>query len=212
MILVGPTASGKTAVACEIAKHLPVEMISCDSMQVYRGMPILTQAPSPKIQRALTAHLVNCLSVEREYSAAMFRKNAEKLIPQIFKRKKIPLLVGGTGLYLRALLDGLFETRPGTPALKLPDDVPPAEKEKRHRVLLSAQRAAALRKNQSLVGRTLEVLFESSSKKDASRYVGRTREYKRVVAFSEWDCSEAFRQVRITGAADETLLGEIVIE
>lgn len=106
----GPTASGKTEVAFEISKTLPVEMISCDSMQAYKAMPIITQGPSKRVTRVLKTHLVSFLDPSKEYSAAHFRKDALSLLPKIMKRKKIPMIVGGTGLYLRALLDGLFES------------------------------------------------------------------------------------------------------
>ena len=107
LAIVGPTASGKTEVAFALSKKLPSEMISCDSMQVYKGMPLVTQAPSPKV------HLASFLSPAREYSAARFREDAFLLIRRILKAKKNPLLVGGTGLYLRALFDGLFEAEKG---------------------------------------------------------------------------------------------------
>ncbi len=110
LAIVGPTASGKTEVALEVSKLLPAEMISCDSMQVYKSMPITTQAPPKKVTRALKAHLVSFLSPTKEYNAALFRKDALALIQKISKKKKVPLLAGGTGLYLRALLDGLFES------------------------------------------------------------------------------------------------------
>lgn len=109
LAVVGPTASGKTEVAHEISKRLPTEMISCDSMQVYKDMPILSQAPSPAIQKKLHAHLVCMLSPEEEYNAAFFRRDALKLIKSIHDHKKIPMICGGTGLYLRMLLDGLFD-------------------------------------------------------------------------------------------------------
>ncbi|OGW83407.1 MAG: tRNA (adenosine(37)-N6)-dimethylallyltransferase MiaA [Omnitrophica bacterium RIFCSPHIGHO2_02_FULL_51_18] len=110
LTLSGPTASGKTAVASEISKRLPVEIISFDSMQVYRGMSVTTQAPSRQAALKSKTHLVSFLRPTEEYNAALFRKNALALIPKILKKKKIPFLVGGTGLYLRALLDGLFES------------------------------------------------------------------------------------------------------
>jgi len=109
LAIVGPTASGKTAVASELAKKMPVEVISCDSMQVYRSMSVVTQASKRR------THLVSFLSPTREYSADRFRKDALVLIRKILKKKKHPLLVGGTGLYLRALFDGLFETERGKP-------------------------------------------------------------------------------------------------
>ena len=110
LVIVGPTASGKTEIAFEISKLLPIEMISCDSMQVYKSMPITTQTPPKRVLWALKTHLVSFLSPEKEYNAEMFRKDALLCIHKILKKKKIPLIVGGTGLYLRALLDGLFET------------------------------------------------------------------------------------------------------
>ena len=113
LIVAGPTASGKTAVCLEIAKILPVEMISFDSMQVYRGMPIVTQAPPPTEKKALKAHLVSFLDVSEVFDAARFRVEAQSLILKIFKRGHTPLLSGGTGLYLRALLEGLFDTEGG---------------------------------------------------------------------------------------------------
>ena len=110
LVLVGPTASGKTAVACEIAGRLPVEMISCDSMQVYRSMPLLTQAPTPRQKKILSAHLISFLDPAKEYNAALFRQGALKAIEKIHKKGRLPMLVGGTGLYLRALMEGIFET------------------------------------------------------------------------------------------------------
>lgn len=82
-------------------------------MQVYRGMPIVTQAPSKTITKKLGANLVSFLDPSKEYNAARFREDAQKMISTIQKRDKVPMIVGGTGLYLRALLDGLFETEPG---------------------------------------------------------------------------------------------------
>lgn len=110
LIVAGPTASGKTAVCLEIAKKLPVEMIGCDSMQVYRGMPLLTQAPSASEKRALKAHLVSFLDPKERFDASQFRIETLSLIDKILKKKRVPLLSGGTGLYLRMLLDGLFES------------------------------------------------------------------------------------------------------
>ncbi len=105
-----------------------------------------------------------------------------------------------------------YSERPGTPAVKLPDDVPQVDKERRHKALLALQRAMSLEKNQALVGKQSEVLFESASKRDGARFVGRTREYKRVVAASlaGEDLRGVFRSVKIVGAADETLLGEVL--
>jgi len=103
-----------------------------------------------------------------------------------------------------------YSPRPGTPAMNLEDDVPQEEKDRRLQVLLAAQRAASLKINQSYIGKTTEVLFESKTRKDAGRFVGRTREFKRVVASSDKDISGQFHKARILGVADETLLGELL--
>jgi len=108
LALVGATATGKTEISARIAQKIPCEIISCDSMQVYKGMPILTQAPVPG-PRGPKIHLAAYVDPTEEYSAARFRADAELQIEAILKRKKIPFLVGGTGLYFRSLLDGLFE-------------------------------------------------------------------------------------------------------
>src|SRR3989338_1026965 len=110
IFIVGPTAVGKTALAIKLARAIGGEIISCDSMQVYRGMKILSQAPSLSERRAVTHHLVGALSPGREYSAAIFRQKANRLIKSIIRRKKIPIVVGGSGLYVKALVDGLFPT------------------------------------------------------------------------------------------------------
>lgn len=114
----------------------------------------------------------------------------------------------------RAQFDSAFifqySPRPGTPALKLTDDVSAKEKQRRHQTLLSLQRSISLKKNQHLIGQTLEVLFESKTKRDENRYVGRTRTFKRVVVGSKKDLVGTFEKVKITAAADETLIGECV--
>ncbi len=102
-----------------------------------------------------------------------------------------------------------YSPRPGTPALKLRDDVSPGEKSRRLQAVLAAQRAVAFQINQQYTGRTLEVLIEGPAKRNDNCFVGRSREYKRVVAYSSEDLSGQIRNVRITGVADETLLGEI---
>ncbi len=104
-----------------------------------------------------------------------------------------------------------YSPRPGTPALKLGDDVPAVEKNRRHQALLAAQKAASLKRNQALIGQTVEVLFESKTRRDESRFVGRTRGYKRVVASAERDIIGEFIPVKISSAADETLLGELAL-
>lgn len=108
VFLVGPTASGKTAVAASLARRIPLEVISADSMQIYRLMPVLSQAPSAAVRKRVRHHLVLRLGPREEYNAARFARDARRLIPSIQKRGRLALVSGGTGLYVHALLDGIF--------------------------------------------------------------------------------------------------------
>ena len=105
----GPTASGKTGVAVELAQTLPVELISVDSALVYRDMNIGTAKPDAETLRIAPHHLIDIIKPTEVYSAAAFRHDALRLMSNITARGKIPLLVGGTMLYFRALQNGLNE-------------------------------------------------------------------------------------------------------
>ncbi|MDD2777106.1 MAG: tRNA (adenosine(37)-N6)-dimethylallyltransferase MiaA [Gallionella sp.] len=107
IFLMGPTASGKTAAAVELAQHLPVEIISVDSALVYRGMDIGTAKPDAATLAIAPHHLLDVIDPTEAYSAAAFRTDALRLMADITQRGKIPLLVGGTMLYFRALQNGL---------------------------------------------------------------------------------------------------------
>jgi tRNA dimethylallyltransferase len=105
--ITGPTASGKTAAALEIAAHIPSEIISIDSALVYRGMDVGTAKPSPAERASVPHHLIDIIDPADAYSAMQFRQDALRLMEQIRGRGNLPLLVGGTMLYLKALRDGL---------------------------------------------------------------------------------------------------------
>jgi tRNA dimethylallyltransferase len=109
IFLVGPTAVGKSAVAVELALLLNAEIISCDAMQVYREAVIASDKPSPQMRAAVKHHLMDVVSVEDEFNAARYRELALAAMADIHGRGKVPLIVGGSGMYMMALLDGLFE-------------------------------------------------------------------------------------------------------
>jgi tRNA dimethylallyltransferase len=107
ILLMGPTASGKSAVALELARNFPVEIVSVDSAQVFRGMDIGTAKPSAADRAAVPHHLIDIIEPTESYSAARFRADALALLRQITSRGRVPLLVGGTMLYFKALREGL---------------------------------------------------------------------------------------------------------
>ncbi|MBA1202865.1 tRNA (adenosine(37)-N6)-dimethylallyltransferase MiaA [Pseudomonas capeferrum] len=109
IFLMGPTAAGKTDLAIELTKVLPCELISVDSALVYRGMDIGTAKPSKEVLAAHPHRLIDILDPAQSYSAAEFRRDALEAMADISARGKIPLLVGGTMLYYKALLDGLAD-------------------------------------------------------------------------------------------------------
>ncbi|MDD2720313.1 MAG: tRNA (adenosine(37)-N6)-dimethylallyltransferase MiaA [Gallionella sp.] len=118
IFLMGPTASGKTGVAVELAQTLPVELISVDSALVYRDMDIGTAKPDAATLLRAPHHLIDIINPTEAYSAAAFRHDALRLMADITARGKIPLLVGGTMLYFKALREGLSDLPVADPAMR----------------------------------------------------------------------------------------------
>lgn len=118
LCLAGPTASGKTALALALAERVPLEIISVDSALVYRGMDIGTAKPSAAERAAVPHHLIDIIEPTEAYSAARFVADAKRLIGEIRARGRLPLLVGGTMLYFKALREGLDEMPPADAAMR----------------------------------------------------------------------------------------------
>ncbi len=111
-ILVGPTGIGKTAVALALAALLPVEVVSADSRQIYRGLDVATAKPTPRERQRVAHHLVDVIHLGERYSAGRFATDAAAIISGIRERGNLPVVVGGTGLYIKALAHGLFTEPP----------------------------------------------------------------------------------------------------
>jgi tRNA dimethylallyltransferase len=116
--LLGPTASGKSEVALELARRLPVEIVSMDSAQVYRGMDIGTAKPAAAERAAVPHHMIDLIDPDQSYSSGRWRSEAAVVVSQIFQREKIPLIVGGTMLYYRTLIGGLDALPQADPPLR----------------------------------------------------------------------------------------------
>lgn len=106
--LLGPTGIGKSAVAISLAKKINAEIISCDSMQVYRRMDILTSKVTAEQRKNVKHHLLGVIDPDQEYNAAQYRQKALLICDKLFSKGKLPLFVGGTGLYYSVIVDGLF--------------------------------------------------------------------------------------------------------
>jgi tRNA dimethylallyltransferase len=118
LVLTGPTGAGKTDWAVALAAHLPVEVVSVDSALVYRGLDIGTAKPGAELRARVAHHLIDICEPTERYSAGSFVADALRCIRDIHARQRIPLLVGGTMLYLRALFSGLAVLPPAAPALR----------------------------------------------------------------------------------------------
>lgn len=105
--IVGPTASGKTSLAIEIAKHYDCEIVSADSMQIYKGMDIATAKPTLSEQDGIKHHLIDFLDIDKTFSVAQYCDMAHGIIRDIYAKGKTPILVGGTGLYIDSLINNI---------------------------------------------------------------------------------------------------------
>lgn len=107
IVVLGPTASGKTALAIELAKLYNGEVVSADSMQIYKGMDILTAKPKTSEMQGIRHHLIDFLEPETDFSVADYVKLANNAVDDIVRREKLPVLAGGTGLYINSLIDNI---------------------------------------------------------------------------------------------------------
>jgi tRNA dimethylallyltransferase len=119
VLLMGPTASGKTGLAVELAARFPFEIVNVDSAQIYRHMDIGTAKPDRAILRRAPHHLIDLVDPTERYSAARFCEDANELLPEIYARDKVPLLAGGTMLYFKTLVEGLSELPAADPDTRL---------------------------------------------------------------------------------------------
>jgi tRNA dimethylallyltransferase len=107
IVIVGPTASGKTKISIELAKKINGEIVSADSMQIYKDMNIGTAKPTTEEMQGITHYMIGVISPDKSFNLAMYKEMAEKCIEEILAKGKTPILVGGTGLYINTLLDGI---------------------------------------------------------------------------------------------------------
>lgn len=117
-IICGPTGSGKTSVAVQLAADFPIEIISADSRQVIKHLDIGTAKPTPDEQQTVRFHLIDLIEPGERYSAFQFIENCDAAMGDIIGRKRVPMVVGGTGLYLKALTEGVVEIEQDRPEIR----------------------------------------------------------------------------------------------
>ncbi len=166
--LMGPTASGKTALSIQLAHQLDGEIISVDSAMIYRGMDIGTAKPSLGEREGVAHHLIDILDPSETYSTGQFKHQARQIMDEITRRGKLPILVGGTMLYFNALINGLAELPPADKVIRqqLDEDLLKYGKEFMHQRLakIDPQAAARIHPNDpQRIQRALEV-YEISGK------------------------------------------------
>ncbi len=160
----GPTASGKTDIALDLVRELPCEIINVDSAQIYRHMDIGTAKPDAATLKLAPHHLIDVIEPDESYSAARFRDDAQALMREITERGNIPLLVGGTMLYFKTLLEGLSELPEADPAVRMVIDTMAADEgwPALHRKLAAVDPATAERiqpNDAQRIQRALEVYY-----------------------------------------------------
>lgn len=166
LAVLGPTASGKSALALALARRFDGEIVSCDSQQVYVGMDIGTAKPTPDERRAVPHHLIDVVRPDQPFNAARWAALARAAIADVAARGRLPVVVGGTGLYFRALTGGLFEAPPPDPALRVRhrEEAARAGTEALHARLAAAdpEAAAAISPRDLVrVSRALEILEQT---------------------------------------------------
>lgn len=118
VFIVGPTAVGKSKIAFELAKKINGEIVSCDSMQVYKEVAIANNKPTEEEKERIVHHLIDVVSVEKDFDVVKFNRVALDAIDLILKEGKCPIVVGGSGMYVKVLLDGIFEGADKDPELR----------------------------------------------------------------------------------------------
>lgn len=218
LCLAGPTASGKTAAALALAQVLPIEIISVDSALVYRGMDIGTAKPSAAERAAVPHHLIDLIDPAEAYSAAQFVADATRLVSEIHARGRLPVLVGGTLLYFKALFDGMDALPAADAAVRARLDARAADCgwPALHAELARVDPATAARlspNDSQRIQRALEV-WELSGRPLSHWHTGRSsrgpNERPRLIALEpgdrawlHWRIAERFQAMLAAGLIDE---------
>jgi tRNA dimethylallyltransferase len=217
IIIAGPTASGKTAISIELAERIGGEIVSADSIQIYRYMDVGSAKPSPEEQRLVQHHLIDIREPDQDFSAGEYVRCARESIRRVRKKGRVPLVVGGTGLYIRLLLGGIADIPPAQPAIRERLKAEETEKGKgtlfRKLAEIDPETAAITpQENLARIIRGLEV-FESTGKKISE--IQREHAFRDRCYRSLFLCLDPGRQVlyeRIENRVDNMIKGGLLEE
>lgn len=215
--VVGPTAAGKTELGIALAERFNGEVVSVDSMQIYRWMDIGTAKPSPDQLSAVPHHLIDIINPDQEYNAGLFATDADRVIQQLVRERKTAILVGGTGLYLRALIHGIIVVPPVPQHIREEVRTMMAEQGVNacHQRLaeLDPQSARQLHPNDiSRVSRALEIVLATgnSIQRYQEHHRFRQQRYQVVYLGSTWPREDLYQRInkRVCRMVEEGLLDE----
>jgi len=215
-VLVGPTASGKTKLGIALAESLHGEIVSADSRQIYRHLDIGTAKPTEEERRRVPHHFINLFEPNRMYSAGEYGRDARSLIEQLLCEGKRPILVGGSGLYIRAVLDGFFEGPARDPELleRLKEELHLSGAEAMYARLQEVDPAAAAKMDatkEHRVLRALEVYYTTGIPISEHHERQNTAPSFPAVQFGvEWDRTDLYR--RIERRVDEMIANGLETE
>ena len=218
IIIQGPTAAGKTDLAVQLAERIAGEIVNADSMQVYRGMDIGTAKPALELRQKVPHHLIDIVTPDQNFTAADFRREASLAIADIHRRGRHPIVVGGTGLYIRALLKGLVDSPAGDEAFRreLQEIAEKNGPESLHAMLarVDPATAATLHHNDRFrIIRALEVFHQSGQPISELRkeHGFRTDNYRSLKLGIRVDREELYRRIdqRVDRMIEQGLVDEV---
>lgn len=218
IVIAGPTASGKTACAVRLCERIGGEVVSADSMQIYRGMDVLTAKPTKDEMRGIKHHLLDCVDPDQQFSAAKYRDLAKPIIEDIIARGKQPVLCGGTGLYINAVTRPMGFSEECDPALRNELKAiaeTPGGRKKLHDMLADIDPEAAVRLHENdvrRVTRAIEVyrLTGKTQREQAAIDAGREGDYNEVIFAPDWPREQLYE--RINRRVDQMLSAGLIRE
>jgi tRNA dimethylallyltransferase len=216
VVIAGPTASGKTELAIELAKKLNGEIISADSRQIYRYMDIASAKPTKQQLKKVTHHLIDVVNPNEHFSVAKFKEMAENLIKKINKKKKTPFVVGGTGLYIKALIEGLFPSPSPSKILRLQlqQEAEELGNHYLHQKLKQVDEEAAARihpNDRKRIIRALEVYYQTQKGiSQLQRFETKKLNYKSALVLLDIDRKKLYERIekRVDQMIQEGLIDE----